>query len=256
MVSYGYDSGGQVQKVRGTHWGQSTEYVKDIGYDEYGQRSYIEYGNGNHTNYSYDPPRRWLSSINTQSQYGAVLQSMDYHFDLVGNILGCHNDCATYTTTQSYSYDNLYQLVGAQGASASHPWGFNEYTSGYQQSFAYDAIGNMSRKTSTSTTSPTQSVGVDLNYTLGYSYYGGNGNVVEQREGAHGTGVVLGGAVSKQGTLRMTDTGFGLVLSGKSEPGSSVYARYYVWDEENRLQRTVEGNLTVDYRYGADGQRA
>ncbi len=198
---------------------------------------------------------------------------MDYHFDNVGNILGCRNACATYTTTQSYSYDNLYQLVGAQGTSASHPWGFNEYTSGYQQSFAYDAIGNLSGKTSSSTTSPTQSLGADLNYTLGYSYYAGkghqaeqignlyyrydgNGNVIEQREGGHGTGVVLGGTVSKQGTLRMTDTGFGLVLSGQSEAGSSVYARYYVWDEENRLQRSVEGSLTVDYRYGADGQRA
>ena len=37
--------------------------LNDIGYDEYGQRVYIEYGNGVKTNYSYDPARRWLSNI-------------------------------------------------------------------------------------------------------------------------------------------------------------------------------------------------
>ena len=79
--------------------------------------------------------------------------------------------------------------------------------------------------------------------------------MIEEREGGHGSGMVLGGKVSKQGNVRMTDTGFGLVLSGQ-DPVAAVYSRSYVWDEENRLERTVEGNLTVDYRYGADGQRA
>jgi len=273
VVTYGYDTGGQVQKVTGVHWSQTTNYVKDIGYDEFGQRSYIEYGNGNRTNYTYDPMRRWLSSINTQSQYGNVLQDISYRFDLVGNILGYQNSAGTYTTTQSYTYDNLYQLVGAQGASSSHPFGLDDYTSRYQQSFAYDAIGNMTQKTSTNAVTPSQNVGDNLNYSLGYSYYAGkahqaeiignlyyrydaNGNVTEERQGGHGTGLVLGGTVSKQGTLRMTDRGFGLVLTSPTDPSSSVYERNYVWDEENRLERTVEGNLTVDYRYGADGQRA
>ena len=273
VVSYSYDAGGQVQKVTGVHWGQSTEYVKDIGYDEYGQRTYVQYGNGTRTSYVYDPYRRWLSSINTQSQWGVPLQNMSYRFDLVGNILGCQNISATYSTSQSYTYDNLYQLVGAQGTSAYHPYGFEQYQSSYQQSFAFDQIGNMRQKTSSSSTNPTQSVGADLSYTLGYTYYPGNahqaevigrlyyrydanGNMIEEREGGHGAGVVLGGTVSRQGNLRMTDRGFGLVLSGEGESGSSMYARYYVWDEENRLTRTVEGALTVDYRYGADGQRA
>ena len=61
VVSYGYDTGGQVQKVTGNHWGNVTNYVCDIGYDEYGQRTYIEYGNGNRTSYSYDADRRWLN---------------------------------------------------------------------------------------------------------------------------------------------------------------------------------------------------
>ncbi len=273
VVSYGYDPGGQVQKVTGMHWGQRTEYVRDIGYDEFGQRSYIEYGNGTRTRYAYDPARRWLTSISTQSQWGVSLQNMSYRFDLVGNILGYQNDSATYSTAQSYGYDELYQLVRAQGTSSYHPYGLNEYTSSYRQSFGFDEIGNMSQKDSSCTTSPSQSVGTELNYSMSYSYYAGkahqaemigklyyrydaNGNMIEEREGGHGSGVVLGGTVSRQGTLRMTDRGFGLVLSDEGGSGGSPYARYCVWDEENRLKRTVDGNLTVDYRYGADGQRA
>ena len=129
------------------HWGQSTQYVRDIGYDEYGQRTYIEYGNGVRTSYAYDPARRWLSSIATQTQYGGVMRAMSYRFDLVGNILGYSNTSASYSTSQSYSYDGLYQLVGAQGNSSSHPSGFDEWSSTYQQSFSYDEIGNMTGKT-------------------------------------------------------------------------------------------------------------
>jgi len=34
--------------------------VEQIGYDKYGQRTFIEFGNGVRTDYSYDPHRRWL----------------------------------------------------------------------------------------------------------------------------------------------------------------------------------------------------
>jgi len=275
-VRYDYDSGGQVRKVTGVHWGQTTEYVRDIGYDEFGQRTYIEYGNGVRTTYSYDPARRWLAGIASQSAFGRPLQAMSYRFDLVGNILGYSNAGASYTTSQSYGYDALNQVIRAEGSSTSRPFGFDEWTSSYQQSFGYDQIGNMTSKTSSCSTNPARSVGDDLNYSLGYSYYPGkghqaeiigrmyyrydaNGNVIEEREGGHGTGLVLGGTVSRTGNLRITDSGFGLVPpgdSGGSGGAPSVYARHHVWDEENRLTRTVSGNLTVDYRYGADGQRA
>ncbi|HYW84346.1 MAG TPA: RHS repeat-associated core domain-containing protein, partial [Spirochaetia bacterium] len=217
--------------------------------------------------------RRWLRDINTQTQYGSTLQAMNYSFDLAGNILGYSNTTATYSTSQSYGYDSLYQLTSAQGTSSSHPSGLTDWTSTYQQSFSFDAIGNMTKKTSSVNTMPSRSVGDGLNYSLGYSYYAGkahqaeiigdlyyrydaNGNTIEERQGGHGTGIVLGGTVSRNGDLRMTDLGFGLVLSQSSTPTPAVYARYYVWDEENRLERTVDGNITVDYRYGADGQRA
>ena len=45
-ITYGYDMGGQVVSVTGEHYGQEFEYVTNILYDQYGQRTRIEYGNG------------------------------------------------------------------------------------------------------------------------------------------------------------------------------------------------------------------
>jgi hypothetical protein len=75
--------------------------VNEIGYDEYGQRVYIEYGNGVKTGYSYDPYRRWLKGIRTESGgMGNVYQDIGYGFDDVGNVKGYTNTSGGYTTKQ------------------------------------------------------------------------------------------------------------------------------------------------------------
>jgi hypothetical protein len=53
----------------------------------------------------------------------------------------------------------------------------------------------------------------------------------------------------------MVDYGFGLDRNGAAEE-DRVWKRTYAWDEENRMIRSVEKNLRVEYRYGHDGQRA
>ena len=65
LITYGYDNGGQVISVTGEHWNKNFEYVTNILYDQYGQRTRIDYGNGTFTEYNYDPTRRWLDTIKT-----------------------------------------------------------------------------------------------------------------------------------------------------------------------------------------------
>jgi YD repeat-containing protein len=48
------------------------EYVRDIGYDEFGQRAELEYGNGVKTEYTYNPERRWLERIVTTGGTGSL----------------------------------------------------------------------------------------------------------------------------------------------------------------------------------------
>ena len=119
-VVYEYDDAGQVTAVKGTHNSEGS-YVEKIGYDEFGQRIYIKYGNGIETNYDYKKETRLLDAIETQNKYGKHYQNIKYSFDKVGNISRYTNDCmesgagGNYITTQKYSYDNLYQLIGVAG---------------------------------------------------------------------------------------------------------------------------------------------
>ena len=53
-----------------------------------------------------------IETKNVQTQ--DVFQKIKYSFDPVGNVLGYANDASTYETQQTYSYDNLYQLISVE----------------------------------------------------------------------------------------------------------------------------------------------
>ena len=179
-VTYGYDCGGQVVTVKGEHYGRDFPYVNDILYDQYGQRTKIVYGNGTETEYSYDSARRWLDTIRTKNKWEKSLQNITYSFDAVGNVLGYENNCldmvtGNYRTSQTYSYDNLYQLVRADGETVydpHHSGGAPEFKSKYSQIFEFDAdgLGNMTGKASQETVTPQKSIGDNLNYSFKYVY--------------------------------------------------------------------------------------
>lgn len=72
----------------------------------------------------------------------------------IGNVLEYKNDCmdgtsGNYRTSQNYSYDGLYQLVGAHGESSYTPDHLLVVESTYTQDFAFDphGFGNMMSKT-------------------------------------------------------------------------------------------------------------
>ena len=58
---------------------------------------------------------------------------------------------------------------------------------------------------------------------------------------AYGFGNGQGNAYGRQRNSGGTGPGLGL--------GNKGWSRTYTWDEENRLTRSVEGDLVVDYRY-------
>ena len=293
-VDYGYDAGGQVASVTGSHYGHDFVYVSDIGYDEFGQRTYIRYGTGVRTDYEYDENRRWLSSINTAKSQ-KMFQNISYSFDLVGNVLSYTNDCDTgggYKTSQNYSYDSLYQLVSASGRTRYEPvvgGVVPEHESTYTQSFSFDILGNMTTKTSSETVYPEKKIGDALNYSIDFSYaegfahrldhageryysYDADGNVVRERNGEMSDGGSIGTGDDEWDDwdddwgegLGEAGYGFGMGGSGTSSGGnaggnggqSTVYERIYTWDERDRLTGTTEGEKVVGYVYGEDGKRS
>lgn len=287
IVKYGYDYGGQIKTVAGTRQNTVFSYVKDIAYDEYGQRKYIEYGQGVdsegsnkgvRTWYTYDENRRWLKTLRTAYVNGSDsvdYQKISYTFDVVGNVNKYKNAANTYETTQDYFYDDMHQLVEAKGLNDYWPGGrgsYQYYAAGYTQKFSFDDAGNMTRKISSANVRPKYVIGSDLNYDFDYEYYKGyahrleragkmyyqydaNGNLLIERYGCHAPVNANNAVVTNEGSLYSTDYGFGLA-NDASAGAKKVYQRTYSWNERNLMTSSDDGSLLVKYRYGADGQRA
>ncbi|WP_319563286.1 SpvB/TcaC N-terminal domain-containing protein [Marispirochaeta sp.] len=274
LVSYSYNAGGQVNHVEGLSKGSTTVYIEEIGYDEYSQRVYMEYGNEVVTEYSYNPYRRWLDTIVTTNPGGyREYQNIEYSFDPVGNIEGYSNEVYGYSTEQQYSYDALNQLVSAAGTYEHTPFNTQvDYTSRYSQEYDFDSLGNFSSKTSSQGYSPNRTPMGSLNYNLEYRYYEGkphrvqwvgnthysydnNGNVIEEREGGPSAEASAGiSTLVKDGALRSVNRGFALIRN-PDESEETVATRSYEWDEENRLTGYADRRVNMAYVYDADNQR-
>ncbi|MCL2480118.1 MAG: hypothetical protein FWF38_00245 [Spirochaetaceae bacterium] len=275
-VSYIYDVGGQIKSVKGVKFSnREVYYIKDIAYDEYGNRKFIEYGNGVKTYYNYDENRRWLENIKTQSDM--ELQNINYSFDLVGNVSGCDNSARRYETNHTYEYDNLYQLIAAQGTHKSKPHdNLSMYQiSNYSQKFTFDAIGNMTRKESKTNINYGSPLGDNLNYNNDYVYYEEyghrikqcgnryyqydlNGNITLEREG--GLPSVNDRDISYyelRENLYYAEYGFAIGdAEGKPSSGSAPYERRFKWNEKNQMISSEDQRISVRYAYGHDGERA
>ena len=285
-VVYGYDRGGQVVSVTGEHYGTVFKYVTNILYDQYGQRTRIDYGNGTFTEYNYDPARRWLDSIKTENKWGQNFQNISYRFDTVGNVLGYENDCldsvsGNYKTKQTYSYDSLYQLIKVSGETVYNPYRSSvpEFMSNYSQMFEFDSdgLGNMTSKVSTETVKPQKAIGDNLNYRFDYEYdgnfahrlkrageryykYDANGNVICEQDGSFDGEEDVSYRKIKQerDDVYSTGYGWGLFKEDSASGGSSVqaYRRTYAWNERNQLVSSVDASYSTAYIYGQDGQRS
>ena len=291
-ITYTYDKGGQLKGVSGvknTVKGTETySYIDTIVYDEHGQRVYIKYGNGVETRYRYDDKRRWLKDIETKNkQTDETFQKISYRFDKVGNVLGYSNDASVYETSQSYTYDSLYQLIGVEGTSNQYKaiksfGSMPVHVAKYKQDFAFDGIGNMTRKASTTNIPGSRGnayPNADLDYSLDYEYdpayahrlvhagnryyrYDANGNITAEKDGpfTEDEEFVFTYSYDPDTDVYGTDYGFGLDAPKETEESHPenlfAYRRNYTWNEKNLLTKSSDRSYTVHYRYGEDGQRA
>src|SRR5690606_2015188 len=101
----------------------ATICIKDIDYNEKGQREKIIYGNNVSTKFYYDKETFRLSRLESKRQNGDPLQDWYYTFDPVGNITHIEDknipvvffDNQKVTGISEYTYDALYRLTEAKG---------------------------------------------------------------------------------------------------------------------------------------------
>jgi len=222
-VSYHYNHGGGLDSVSGDKEGVHYKYVNQLGYDEYDQRVYLQYGNKTETNYSYDKLRRRLTSLAAATATGRLMMDNSYAYDAVSNILGIENSAPVVNlklggvSSQSYTYDNLYRLVAAKG-------NFRGYkdTMKYTLAMGYDNLYNVTSKAIVRKK-------LQDTYTHQYTYAGT----------AHQPTTI--------GKFNYTYD-----LNGNQ---STYIHRENFWDEENRLMAVVENGTQNQYTYDAGGDR-
>ncbi|WP_437527421.1 hypothetical protein WME79_42770 [Sorangium sp. So ce726] len=170
IVRYGYDRGGAVvsvvgenQRVNPQHPSEprTTEYLRHIGYNEFGQRVRVVAGNGIETKYRYDESTRRMTEVNADHQSAQMrsmgrpprpFQRLRYRYDLVGNIRELNNEVPfdeslggavmVARTQQRFAYDDLNQLTEASGIYQERGNEQQRYTLGID----YDVLGNATAK--------------------------------------------------------------------------------------------------------------
>jgi RHS repeat-associated protein len=146
--------------------------IKDIDYNEKGQRSKIIYGNDVLTRFYYDRETFFLNRLESKRQNNDPVQDLYYTFDPGANITFVHDknvpvvffDNQKIEGLTEYTYDALYRLVEARGRENNAALSFDEKDNwndasfiknlnqgdimamrNYTQSYRYDQVGNITQ---------------------------------------------------------------------------------------------------------------
>lgn len=198
IITPSYNEAGLLTAETVLHPGSATAvaYIKDIDYNEKGQRNKIVYGNDVSTRFYYDKETFRLKRLETKRQNNDPLQEWYYTFDPVGNITHIEDknipvvffDNQKITGVSEYTYDAGYRLVQASGRennvalpfTAQDNWNdapfIQQLTPGdpvamrnYTQHFQYDGVGNILQMRH-------QSAG--NNWTRDYAYQASNNRLI------------------------------------------------------------------------------
>ena len=272
-VDYQYDLSGQLTAVKGSK-AYSYDYINKIGYDKFGQRTYLKYCNGSQTTYSYDPLRRRLSDLqvwtSSKAQGGARKQIINnnYAYDAVSNVLSVSNVAPLPENSQNhaggqikheYTYDGLYRLVQAQGTYI----GADNKTANYTLDMSYDNLHNIITKKQQVSQQGIMFEGVlQAGYDLKYSYNDYQKNQIksiedinyrqEEGQGQEKRKEQKNYQYDERGNLLYVSTDLEKKDLSKSR---QTHQRKLRWDQENRLLAINDNGYVSNYVYDATGQR-
>ena len=272
-VCYWYDSSGQltevyIKKKDGVH------YVEEIGYDKFGDRTYIRYGDKSETRYSYLPTTRRLSSTQiSRPQVGSApgyTLSRNYTYDDVGNIteLSCSSTgggtgLLQPPVTHQYAYDALYRLTGASGTTSSS----TSPSAQYSLEMEYDDLYRIVSKSQTLTQNNVQFTGtLRSGYALDYSYSTSPGKKFQMSDVADvnyrkAAATVTDSDKTRERHFYEYDRNGNITHVSTSRRREDRAYRdctreeKFRWDEENRLLAISQNGYVSNYWYDADGER-
>lgn len=207
IITPSYNEAGLLDGETVLHPGavNSSVYIKNIDYNEKGQRNKIIYGNNVSTKFYYDKETFRLKRVESKRKNGDPLQDWHYTYDPVGNITHIEDKVApvqffrnsAVPSLCTYTYDAIYRLAEATGRENNITLNFGScdnwndkpfmqaMNSGdpmavrnYTQSYRYDAVGNIMEMKH-------QAPGG--NWTRGYEYEKPNNRLIASNIGGNGS---------------------------------------------------------------------
>ena len=260
-VCYWYDGSGQLTEVYVKERKNGYRYVEEIGYDKFGDRVYMRYGNGAETEYAYNDEMRRLDSLSLASPHTTMKRI--YGYDAVGNILSVTNSGTGLLhdspVSHAYVYDNLYRLTEAHGTTG-------RTETGYDLAMSYDNMYRITGKTQSLRQTGIQFAGtLNAGYDLSYAYDRTPGRrfrmssvsdvnyrtVGDPEDGdrineEHFYEYDPNGNIIRVNTSRMRADGSDRELTREES---------FRWDEENRLMAISQDGYVSNYWYDGDGER-
>jgi len=204
-VTYHYNNAGMVEKIDSQISGITglQKIVKNVSYNDYGERSSVEYGNGTVTNYDYDVRRRMNTLSHSFTNFGI---SKKYEFDALSNILSIKTEDPANTlpatgqiggpVTHNYHYDDYNQLIDASGSyTGSNDVSTPYLQQDYQLTMKYNLDHTIDNKVQLHNQGLVSSYGGNVSnqivveknsYDLKYSEYGTGPFVVDTQNGSYG----------------------------------------------------------------------
>jgi len=265
VVSYGYNTGGLLTNVRSS--ANNYDYVENVLYDKFEQRTYLKYGNGKETNYTYDDRNRQLKYLKVGVGTDYIMNNT-YTYDAVGNVSRITNTGAAKqitpgngiggNMTHNYAYDNLYRLETANGTFT----GFNGKTAHYTLEMGYDNMHNITKKKQDITQTGVQfagtlQAGYDLNYTINANNSQQISNIAENSYRTEGTGTNTPTAKTSEFSYDANGNLISIYTGNKTTDNKlqATNSRKMLWDEENRLLAVSDNGFVSNYFYDAAGER-
>ncbi len=250
-----------------------TNFVKNIDYNEKGQREVIEYGNDVKTSYAYDLNTFRLTHLLTiRGGAQSRLQDLRYTYDPAGNITKITDsaqqtiyfDNQVVSPTANYVYDAIYRLIAADGrehigqvttpqptwddkfrVNLPHP-NEGQAMRRYSEEYQYDAVGNIEQAVHylgslSNSTNPSGSVA----WKRTYAYDEPNEIPQNNRLTSTTIGTPHAKTIHKQYTY-----------DAHGNMTAMPHLSEMNWDFKDQLQRVnLGGGGTAYYVYDAAGQR-
>ena len=234
VVTYHYNTAGQVESLTSSKLGKESTIVAQIGYDKDGHTVYQKLGNGMETTYSYDKQRERLQDM-TLTGSGSTLMQNKYRYDAVDNILGITNAANPQgltklnkaklggASTHTYQYDELNRLIHATGKAKN---------ASYDMTMTFGLMSEPLTKVQ-----KVDSTTTAKSYNFTYKY----------EDESHPT------ALTQIGHDHYTYDANGNPILITNDSTNTTREMY--WDEDNRLMVLSDNGKTSRYTYNAGGER-